>query len=108
VELKHETWRNIRHLLDSKVEFGLMTDHPVTLARQLFLQTRWFLRAGMSKQAAIELVSRRNATLIGIQDRVGTLEKGKWASFIGWSGDPFNLASYPAVVYGEGEMLFSD
>ena len=108
VELKHETWRNIRHLLASKVEFGLMTDHPVTLARQLFLQTRWFLRAGMSKQAAIELVSRKNAALIGLQDRVGTLAKGKWASFIAWNGDPFDIASYPAAVYGEGEMLFSD
>jgi hypothetical protein len=32
-----------------KFEFGLMTDHPVALTRQLFIQTRWFVRAGMSK-----------------------------------------------------------
>jgi imidazolonepropionase-like amidohydrolase len=108
VELKHEDWRNVRHLLASRVEFGLMTDHPVTLARQLFLQTRWFLRAGMSEQQTIELVTRRNARIIGIEDRLGTLEKGKWASFICWSGDPFNLASYPAAVYGEGELLYSE
>ena len=108
VELKHEDWRNIRHLLSAQVEFGLMTDHPVTLARQLLLQTRWFLRAGFSKQQAIELVSRKNARILGIDDRVGTLEKGKWASFICWSGDPFDLASYPAAVYGEGGLLFSE
>jgi imidazolonepropionase-like amidohydrolase len=108
VELKHEDWRNIRHLMASRVEFGLMTDHPVTLARQLFLQTRWFVRAGMSKQHAIELVSRNNARVLGIDDRLGTLEKGKWASFICWSEDPFSLASYPAEVYGEGELLFSE
>jgi imidazolonepropionase-like amidohydrolase len=108
VELKHEDWRNIRHLLAARVEFGLMSDHPVTLARQLFLQTRWFLRAGFSKQQAIELVSRMNAGILGIDDRLGTLEKGKWASFICWSGDPFDLASYPVAVYGEGELLFSD
>jgi imidazolonepropionase-like amidohydrolase len=108
VELKHEDWRNIRHLLASQVEFGLMTDHPVTLARQLFLQTRWFLRAGLTKQQAIELVSRKNARILGIDDRLGILDKGKWASFICWSGDPFDLASYPAAVYGEGELLFSE
>jgi len=38
----------------------MMTDHPVTLARQLFLQTRWFGRAGMSKfswlQKAYQLI----------------------------------------------------
>jgi len=108
VELKHENWRNIRHLVASKVEFGLMTDHPVTLARQLLLQTRWFLRAGLSKQDAIELISRKNSQILGIDDRIGSIEKGKWASFICWSGDPFDLTSYPLAVYGEGELLFSD
>lgn len=108
VELKHEDWRNIRHLIASRVEFGLMSDHPVTLARQLFLQTRWFVRAGMSKQQAIELVSRQNARILGIDKQVGTLAKGMWASFICWSGDPFDLANFPVAVYGEGELLYSN
>lgn len=107
VELKHENWRNIHHLLESKVEFGLMTDHPVVLSRQLFLQTRWFIRAGLSKQQAIELVTRKNAELVGIGNSLGTLEKGKWASFVCWNSDPFDLPSYPVAVYGEGELLFS-
>ncbi|MEE9537489.1 MAG: amidohydrolase family protein, partial [Desulfobacterales bacterium] len=100
--------RNVRYLLESGVEFGLMTDHPVTLARQLLLQTRWFLRAGLSKQQAIELISRRNSKILGLDDRLGTLEKGKWASFVCWNGDPFDLASYPVAVYGEGELLYSE
>jgi len=108
VELKHEDWRNIRHLIASRVEFGLMSDHPVTLARQLFLQTRWFVRAGISKQQAIELVSRQNARILGVDKQVGTLAKGMWASFICWSGDPFDLANFPVAVYGEGELLYSN
>jgi imidazolonepropionase-like amidohydrolase len=108
VELKHEDWHNIHHLVASKVEFGLMTDHPVMLARQLFLQTRWFVRAGLTKQQAIELVSLKNARILGIDDRLGTLEKGKWASFICWNGDPFDMGSFPVQVYGEGELLFSE
>ncbi len=108
VELKHEDWRNIRHLIASGVDFGLMTDHPVTLARQLFLQTRWFVRSGMSKQAAIELVSRRNARILGIDRQLGTLARGKWASFVCWSGDPFSMVNFPQAVYGEGELLYSD
>jgi imidazolonepropionase-like amidohydrolase len=108
VELKHEDWRNISHLMASGVQFGLMSDHPVTLARQLFLQTRWFIRAGISKQAAVELVSHQNARVLGIDDRLGTLEQGKWASIVCWSGDPFHMASYPEAVYGEGELLYSE
>lgn len=107
VELRQENWRNAKYLLDSGANFGLMTDHPVTLARQLLLQTRWFLRLGLSKQQAIEILSRQNAELLGLQDVLGTLEQGKWASFVCWSGDPFDLASYPTAVYGEGRLLYS-
>ena len=108
VEIKHESWRNIRHLMESGVEYGLMTDHPVIPARQLFLQTRWFTRLGLSKQQSVELVSRRNAEILGVNRILGTLEKGKWASFICWNGDPFDLTAYPLAVYGEGKLLFSE
>jgi len=107
VELKHENWRNIRHLLTTGVDLGLMTDHPVVPARNLLMQTRWFLRNGWNRQAAIELVSRKNAEILGIDDRVGTLRRGRWASFVCWNGDPFDLSRYPVAVYGEGNLLFS-
>lgn len=106
VELKHENWRNIRHLLESRVDFGLMSDHPVTPARQIFLQTRWFIRAGLSRQEAVELVSRKNAEILGIHGILGSLERGKWASFTAWNNDPFDLAAYPVAVYGEGRSLY--
>ncbi len=108
VELKHENWRNIMHLINSGVNFGLMTDHPVIPAGNLFMQTRWFLRAGFSKQQAVELVSRKNAEILGLNKTLGTLEKSKWASFICWNGDPFDMSSYPVKVYGEGKTLFDD
>jgi imidazolonepropionase-like amidohydrolase len=108
VELKHENWRNIRHLIESGVDFGLMTDHPVVLARQLFLQTRWFLRSGLTRQQAIELVSRRNAHVLGVDDRLGSLERDKWASFVCWPGDPFTLDHHPVAVYAEGALVFSE
>ena len=85
-----------------------MTDHPATPARQLLLQTRWFTRTGISKQQAIEVVSRKNAEILGISKILGTLEEGKWTSFTCWNGDPFDLTSYPVAVYGEGKLLYSE
>jgi imidazolonepropionase-like amidohydrolase len=108
VELKHESWRNIRHLLAAKVDFGLMSDHPVTPARQLLLQTRWFMRCGLTRQQALEIICRRNAEILGVDDVLGTLEKGKWASFAGWNGDPFDVTRFPVAVYGEGRALFAE
>jgi imidazolonepropionase-like amidohydrolase len=108
VELKHDNWRNTKLLVDSGVEYGLMTDHPFVLSKMLLMQTRWFTRAGVTKQQGIELVSRKNAQLIGVDRMLGTLDKGKWASFVCWNGDPFDITSYPVAVYGEGGLLFAD
>jgi len=108
VELRHENWRNIHHLLNSGVRFGLMTDHPVVASRQLLLQTRWFLRAGFTEQQAIEILTRHNAEILGLDKNLGSLEKGKWASFIGWNGNPFDLNHYPLTVYGEGQRVFHE
>jgi imidazolonepropionase-like amidohydrolase len=108
VELKHENWRNVRHLLESGVDFGLMTDHPVIPQRNLFLELRWFLRCGLNRQDAVEIITRRNAQILGVQDMLGTLDKGKWASFSCWNGDPFDVSRYPVKVFGEGAVVFEE
>lgn len=108
VELKHESWRNIKVLIESGVKFGLMTDHPVILQKTLYLQLRWFLRVGYTKEEAVKLITKTNAEVIGIDNILGTIEKGKWASFILWNGDPFDLASFPQSCYGEGELIYKE
>ena len=108
VELKHENWRNVRHLLESGVDFGLMTDHPITPQRNLLLESRWFIRCGLNRQDAIEIVTRRNAQILGLDGILGTLGKGKWASFSCWNGDPFDVTRYPVKVFGEGAVVFEE
>lgn len=105
VELRNCHWRNLEHLLASGVKFGLMTDHPVVSQEDLFYCTRWLLQRGLSRQGAVELLTRVNAWLVGLDKILGTLQKGKWASFVCWNGDPFDLASRPAAVYAEGKRL---
>ncbi len=107
-ELKHESWRNVEHLVKAKPFFGLMSDHPVTLQRNLYLQLRFFLRFGMSKSEAISIITKNNAEILGIGDALGTLERGKLASFVVWNGDPFELSSHPIYVVGEGKELLSE
>ena len=107
VELKHENPKNVRLLIESGVKYGLMTDHPVILQKMLLHGLRWFLRFGLDRQQALEIITRCNAELLGIDDRLGTLEKGKWASFVGWNGDPFDLTRYPVTAFGEGKQLFT-
>ena len=108
VELKHDNWRNVKHLIESGVDFGLMTDHPVIPQRNLLLELRWFVRCCLNRQDAIEIITRRNAQILGLEATLGTLEKGKWASFSCWNGDPFDMTRYPVKVFGEGNVVFED
>lgn len=106
VELRHEDPLNVRHLLASGVRFGLMTDHPVILQSTLLMCLRWFLRAGLSKQEALEIITRRNAEILDVADRLGTIERGRWASLVCWDGDPFDLAHKPVLALGEGREVY--
>ena len=104
-ELKHEYWRNVKLLIEVRPFFGLMTDHPVILQRNHYLQLRFFRRFGMDKSECISLITYNNAKILGVDELLGTIEPGKFASFIVWNGDPFSLESYPILVIGEGREL---
>jgi len=105
VELKHESWRNLRALLASGVDYGLMSDHPVTRQGNLLLVLRWFLRCGLDKGQAVAVATRNNARILGLARHLGTLARGRWASFVCWNGDPFDLSRYPVAVWAEGREL---
>jgi imidazolonepropionase-like amidohydrolase len=53
------------------------------------LEFEWFVkRAGMSPARAIQAGTTVNAAVMGWQDRVGAIEKGKFADLIAVAGDP--------------------
>lgn len=105
VELKHEDWKNARYLLEVRPLFGLMSDHPVTLQANLYLQLRHFIRLGMSKEEAIKVITYNNARILGVDDILGSIEKGKWASLVVWTGDPFHMENHPTHVFAEGKLI---
>jgi len=105
-ELKHDTYKNVKALMESRAKFTLMTDHPVVLARNLFLQLRYFLFYGMSKEKAISIITKEAAEILGIDNILGTVEPGKLASLIIWNDDPFHLTARPTTVIAEGKVIY--
>ncbi len=108
VELKNMNWRNLKIMIDSGVKFGVMTDHDINPQCNLFYVTRHLIRSGLSKEQAIESITKTNAEILGIDNILGSLKRNKWASFTCWNGDPFSMLSFPEKVYGEGKLLFDE
>jgi imidazolonepropionase-like amidohydrolase len=64
LELKHESWKNIEKLLKSAAKFSMMSDHPVTLERNLFYSLSYLLRFGTSKAEAISKIIQEPIEII--------------------------------------------
>jgi len=105
-ELKHENYRNIRLLVEARPFFTLMSDHPVVLQRNLFLQTRFLIRYGMSRDEAIAVVTGNAAKILGLD--AGIVKPGWRASLVVWEGDPFTLGSYARMVIAEGKIVHEE
>ncbi|MDD4962080.1 MAG: amidohydrolase family protein, partial [Candidatus Marinimicrobia bacterium] len=105
VELKHGYYQNVKLLMEACSDFGLMSDHPVILTTSLRDTLKYFLIYGMTETQALGLITRNNARILGIDEHLGTLEPGKWASLLVWDRDPLHLAAFPKLVMGEGEIL---
>jgi len=57
---------------------------------------------GMAPDAALRAVTLGAAEILGIQDRYGSLEPGKIANVVIWSGDPFEFSTTVRRVYIRG------
>ena len=105
VELKHEDYRNAALLSKSRAEFGLMTDHPVILTYQLRDSLKYFLIAGMNEAESLSIITARNATILGLDADLGSVEAGKLASLVVWDRAPLHLGAYPKLVMAEGAVV---
>ncbi len=57
---------------------------------------------GLSQDAALECVTRMPARIAGVGDRYGTLEPGKGATMVMWTGDPFELTTQVRRAWIDG------
>jgi cytosine/adenosine deaminase-related metal-dependent hydrolase len=61
---------------------------------------------GMPEEAALELVTINPAVQLGIGERVGSLEVGKDADFVIWSGHPLSVFSRAEQTWIDGRRYF--
>jgi imidazolonepropionase-like amidohydrolase len=85
---------------------GFHTDDGITDSRWFLRQAGLGVRAGMSRERALEAMTIAGARMLGLQDRVGTLERGKDADFVVLSGDPFSVYTRVEQTWVEGSKVF--
>src|SRR5579859_2699199 len=61
---------------------------------------------GATEDEAIAMVTLAPAWIIGVDDRVGSLDVGKDADVVIWSADPLSTYAHAEKVYIDGDLFF--
>ena len=85
---------------------GFHTDDNITDSRWFMRTAGLAVRAGMSREKALYALTMANAKILDLDDRVGSLEKGKDADFIVLSGDPLSVYTHVLQTWVEGNKVF--
>lgn len=103
-ELHNHDIRTPKKLSDSGIKCAICTDHPETPIQYLPLTAALAVRGGMTKQQALRGITINAAEVLGISDRLGSIEAGKQADFSLFDGDPLDLTVTPKMVFVGGKL----
>ena len=106
-ELRNITFETPGLLQEAGVRVAIQTDAPVLPQEHLDVCVGLAVREGLPESVALESVTRTPAEILGIDDRVGTLEAGTDADVAVWDGPMFELGSDAEEVFVDGEHAYS-
>lgn len=86
--------------------FSLNTDSSVVPQEEFFLQGSMSARYGGDSYLMLRAVTIHPAKVFGIDDRVGSLERGKDADVVVYSGDPLDPRSRVERVWIDGDIQY--
>ena len=87
-ELESKSFATPGKLYDAGIFFSITTDAPVTTLEYLPFCAGMAASYGLPLEEAWKAVTINPATIIGLQDRIGSLEVGKDADIVIWTAEP--------------------
>lgn len=105
VEVKDRDFKTAAVLAEAGVKVALMSDHPVIPVDNLMVYAALAVKAGLERAEAYKSVTINPAEILGIDDRVGSLDAGKDADLVVYSGDPLDIAANVEAVYISGDKI---
>src|SRR5207247_8669087 len=92
--------RNPAELHRAGVSFALVSAY----APNFLAGIRTAIERGLPREVALRAVTLRAAETLGIADRTGSLEPGKIADVVAWSGEPLTKDAKAKMVFVDGQL----
>ncbi|HEY7127587.1 MAG TPA: amidohydrolase [Ktedonobacterales bacterium] len=108
VELRDKTFETPAVLAAAGVKVAITTDHPVVPIHQLVTAAILAVKHGLSTDLALKAITLHAAEILGVAGRIGSLEAGKDADVVLWSGHPFDLMSRVELTMIDGQVVYRE
>jgi imidazolonepropionase-like amidohydrolase len=105
-EMRELSFDTPKVLHDAGVKFAIQTDATGSNIAFLPLCAGMAVKHGLHYEAALKAITITPAEIIGVADRVGSIEEGKDADFRILDGDPLELRTKVRMVLIDGEIVY--
>lgn len=105
-ETKNKTFETPGILQRAGIKVAIMTDHPVIPVQYLPIMAGLCAKAGMDRFEALKAITINPAEILGIEDRVGTIEEGKDADIVLMTAHPFELDAKVEMTFVDGVIAY--
>ena len=108
METANATYENAALLQQAGIPVSIMTGYVayVPKSRVLLFEAAVAAANGLGMEPALRAVTISPAKILGIDDRVGSLSKGKDADAVVFDGDPFEYTSHVQQVLVQGAVTY--
>ena len=106
LEAYDATSYNARLLMEAGVVTSLHSDNS-EISTRMNWEAGKLLRSGVDEILALSTVTNQSAKAIAIDSKVGSLEAGKDADFVIWSGNPLSQFTKAEQTWVDGRKYFS-
>ncbi|MDX2344383.1 MAG: amidohydrolase [Acidimicrobiia bacterium] len=105
-EVNKSTPATVGIMVERGCTVAIMTDSPFNPINNLRDLVIFAIREGLDPKKALATVTINPARILGVEDRVGSLEVGKDADFIIFDGDPWDARNKVQTTYIDGRNVF--
>jgi imidazolonepropionase-like amidohydrolase len=107
VETQNKTLETVKVLSEAGMTVALTTDHPVLSIYELLHAAAAVVReTGMDDYDVLRCITINAAKILGVEDRVGSIEKGKDADLVIVDGHPFDYLSQVLYTIIDGQVVY--
>lgn len=106
LEVKNLDFKTNKILQEAGVLFSVTTDHPVSLIQYLPLCAGLAVKYGLPMEEGLKAITISAARICRVDDRVGSLKKGKDADIAVFSGNPLEVFTNTLYTIIDGEIIY--